>query len=152
MIPDNEPDDGLAARLGAVLARRDPVPSSVIAAAKASRVWRAVDAELALLLHDSAVESDELAGVRGGGSRLLTFVSPGVTVELEVLGRGRGLIGQVVAKGGTRVELCEPERVVPVEVDRTGHFSSTDAPAGPMSVRVTDERSGAVTQTEWVAI
>jgi hypothetical protein len=79
-------------------------------------------------------------------------VSPAITVELEILGPRRGLVGQVVAAGGARVEICRPERVVPVETDRSGHFSSTDLPVGPMSVRVIDERTGAVTQTEWVAI
>jgi hypothetical protein len=152
MIDEHESDDELATRLGRALARFDPVPRSVVTAAKASRTWRTIDAELAVLLHDSVLDRDQWAGVRGGGSRLLTFTSPDVTVELEVLGWGRGLIGQVTGARTARVEICHGNERTPVETDALGHFRSDTVPAGPVSVRATDAESGTVTQTEWVVL
>jgi hypothetical protein len=151
VVDDNESEDDLAARLGGVLARRDPVPKEVIDAAKASAAWRTVDAELALLLYDSVLD-EEFAGVRGGGSRLLTFTSPRVTVDIEVLGRGRGMVGQVDGTGPARVEICSAGGAVPVETDASGHFSYGAGGAGPMSVRITDEHTNTVIRTEWVVI
>ena len=151
MSDDFETDDELAARLGGAIARHDPVPRSVVMAAKASRVWRTIDTELAVLLHDSALDRDEWVGVRGGGSRLLTFTSPDVTVEVEVLSGGRGLIGQVTGARTARVEICHADTRVEVETDALGHFSSKRIPHGPTSLRMTAE-NGAVTQTEWVAL
>lgn len=151
MIDDDESDDGLAARLGRVLAQRDRVPREVIDAAKASGAWRSVDAELALLLYDSVLD-DEFAGVRGGGSRLLTFTSGRVTVDIEILGRGGGMVGQVDGAGRARVDICYAESAVPVETDASGHFSHSGSRAGPMSVRITDDRAGTVIRTEWVVL
>lgn len=151
MIDDNESDDDLAARLGRILAQRDPVPQKVIHAAKASGVWRTVDAELALLLYDSVLD-EESAGVRGRGSRLLTFTSAQITVDLEITGGSRAIVGQVDTEGPASVEICYAEGAVPVDTDPSGHFSHGAGRAGPMSVRVTDNRTGAVVRTEWVVI
>ena len=151
MIDDHESDDELASRLGRVLARVDPVPSDVLAAARASKTWRTIDTELAALMYDSVVDSGELVGVRGGGARMLTFTSAEVTVELEVLDGGRSLMGQVGGATGARLELCHADGSTPIEIDHIGHFSCRNVPPGPMSVRVT-ESHGAVTQTEWVVI
>lgn len=151
MIDDNDSDDYLAARLGRVLAAHDPVPKHVLEAAKASGSWRTVDAELALLLYDSVLDKEELVGMRGGGSRLLSFTSPRVSLDIEVLGPGRGLIGQVDGAGRARVEICYAELSVSVETDATGHFADRQCRAGPISVRITDD-TGKVTRTEWVVI
>lgn len=152
MIHDYEPDDELMSRLGEILARVDPVPEDVVAAAKASATWRTIDTELATLSYDSVLDRNELIGVRGGGSRLLTFTSPGITVELEVLGGGRGLIGQIGGTAADRVEICFPHGAQSVETDALGHFSLSRPHRGPMSVRVTDDGAGTVFQTEWVVI
>lgn len=152
MIDDHLSDDELAARLGRALARLDPVPREVVAAAKASGSWRSVDAELAVLLRDSVLEREESVGVRGGGARLLTFTSPDVTVELQVLGAGRGLVGQVSGSGPVSVEVCAGAERVPLETDDLGQFSAGTVPPGPVSFRMTDVESGVVTQTEWVVL
>ena len=151
MIDDTETDDELASRLGRTLARIDPVPTEVIAAARASRTWRTIDAELAALLYDSALDGSEGVGVRGGGPRLLTFTSPEVTVELEVRDGGHRVVGQIAGTPGARVEICHADGPAPVEIDDIGHFSCRSVGPGPISVRVTDA-NGTVTQTEWVVI
>lgn len=152
MMDDYESDDALLNRLGRLLAEVDPVPKSVIDAAKASATWRTIDSELAALRHDSVLDRNEWVGVRGGGSRWLSFTSPNLSIELEVLGGRRArLIGQVEGLSAGRVEICYPNATVPVETDRVGQFSCPTQP-GPMSVRVTDNATGMVTQTEWVVI
>lgn len=151
MIDDFETDEELAARLGRALARVDAVPSDVIAAARASRIWRTVDSELAALMYDSVFDRGDRVGVRGFGSRMLTFSSPQLTVELEVVDAGTTVIGQVSAGTGARVEICHADGSAPVEVDHVGHFSYRRVRQGAMSVRVTDP-DGTVTQTEWVVI
>lgn len=152
MREPEETDDELAARIGRILAITDPVPATVVAAARASGSWRGVDAELAVLMYDSVFDRDELAGVRGGGPRLLTFTSPDLTVELEVRSAGRGVVGQVDGPSAGRVEMCRRGASVPLETDPSGHFVSEASVSGPISIRVTDETTGTVTQTEWVVI
>jgi hypothetical protein len=152
MIDRYGSDDELMSRLGSLLAQVDPVPSAVIDAARASATWRTIDSELAALRYDSVLDRNEWAGVRGGGSRWLSFTSPNLTIELEVLGGRRAkLVGQVEGAGTGRVEICYPDATFPVETDRVGQFSCPSHP-GPMSVRVTDDATGTVTQTEWVVI
>ena len=59
----------------------DPVPESLIRASRETLTWRRVDAELAELLSDSAVEDERLALVRGDGEpRSLSFEAGGVGV------------------------------------------------------------------------
>jgi hypothetical protein len=153
MIDDDlESDDELAERLGQLIARVDPVPSHVLAGARASRTWVTFDAELAELMYDSILDEDELVGVRGNGGRLLTFISAETTVELEVLPAGRGIVGQVGGPTVPHLEIRHAAGSVPVEVDPVGRFSARHVPAGPISLRLTSGESGAVTQTEWVVI
>lgn len=151
MTDDYEQDDDLALRLGWALAQIDPVPADVVAAAKASGAWRSFDTELASLMYDSALASEELVGLRGTGCRLLSFASPDVTIEVEVDGGGRGLIGQITGIRPIRLEVCSGEGSLPVEPDAVGHFTCRSVRRGPVSVRATDD-TGAVVHTEWVVI
>src|SRR5436309_2911374 len=62
----------------------DPVPERVTFAAKASLAWRTVDAELAELTYDSALDADRLTLVRGAAAaRLLTFSASGLTADIQ---------------------------------------------------------------------
>ena len=71
-------DDRLLEEIGQLLRRADPVPSDVTLAARSALAWRRMDAELAELLYDSALEAEPLAGVRSTatGWRVLTFEGP----------------------------------------------------------------------------
>src|SRR3954452_12156683 len=74
----------------------DPVPERVVFAAKASLSWRTIDAELAELTYDSALDVDRLTLVRGAtAARMLTFSAGDLTVDVEVEGtdRERRLVG-----------------------------------------------------------
>ena len=152
MIDWDGTDDELAVRLGSALARVDPVPASVVSEAKASGAWRAFEAELISLMYDSVFDADELAGVRGRGSRLLAFSSPDVTIEMEVLGDEHSLIGQITGMAPTRLEIFHGDASTTTVTDAVGHFSYRYSGRGPVRIRATDDRTGKVIQTEWVVL
>ena len=56
-------------------------------AARASLTWRRIDAELAALAFDSAVDQPVSAVRSAGGPRQLTFEAPGLNIEVEVSAR-----------------------------------------------------------------
>ena len=96
------------AELRALFSRVDPVPPLLDEAARAAFTWRTVDAELAELMRDSA-DAEEEAGallVRGGGGpRQLSFESPRLGIELEVVATGpreRRLDGPAAPAGRPR--------------------------------------------------
>ena len=94
--------DDTEAQLRAIFTHLDPVPPLLDEAARNAFEWRTVDEELAELMRDSA---DEEAGalVRGpGGPRQLSFESPEIEIELEVVATGpreRRLEGQLLPPG-----------------------------------------------------
>jgi hypothetical protein len=161
MIPnarkENGPDPVLSAlfeRLRQVVARIDPPPALTYELGRAAFSTRALDAELAELVCDSATDADALVGVRQGSAgaavRLLTFESQRVDVELELTVRGgrSSLLGQVAGLpvGQVRVETCCGE--LPVPVDGTGCFCLPDLPAGRFRVHLVAQDGTPVT-TAW---
>jgi hypothetical protein len=161
MIPHarkaSAPDPVLSAlfeRLRHVVARIDPPPALAYELGRAAFTTRALDAELAELISDSATDADALLGVRHGSAgaavRLLTFESQRLDVELELTVRaGRSsLLGQVAGLpiGQVRVETCCGELAVPI--DRTGCFCLPDLPAGRFRVHLVG-RDGTPVTTAW---
>ena len=69
-----DPGDALLGQLRRVAALVDPVPEALVHAARETLTWRRVDAELAELLSDSALEEAGFALVRGHGEpRAVSF-------------------------------------------------------------------------------
>jgi hypothetical protein len=152
--PTLDPDDALVAELRRIGSIVDPVPLTLVDAARASLTWRSVDAELAELLADSALVDDErLALVRSeGGPRTLSFEASDLVIELEVLPEGarRRLVGQLVPPGAASIEVQTEQARSMVAADRLGRFRAEGVPAGRMRLRVTvDERA---VETSWIAI
>lgn len=146
-------DEQLLSRLAEALDAAEPMPSTVIEAAKATFTWRTIDAELAALVFDSATE--ELAGVRSTeATRQVTFRTPGVEIELVVVSEtSRRLVGQLVPPQSAEIELHHEEETRTVQSDNLGRFAFHDVPAG--SVRLTckfGSEGDAVVQTEWIII
>ena len=146
-------DEQLLAKLGAALEAADPLPESVIEAAKATFTWRTIDAELASLVFDSA--AGELAGVRSSeATRQMTFRTPGVEIELIVVSEtSRRLVGQLVPPQTAEVMLHHESDTRTAQSDSLGRFTFHDVPTG--SVRLTCKLAGddgAVVQTEWTII
>lgn len=139
------PDDALFDELQAALQQADAVPDDVLEMAKDSFTWRTVDAELAELVFDSAV--DEVAGVRGTAlaERELTFRAGDVEIEI-LLGHGN-LNGQVLPPEPGSVELTSGGTTHEASVDSFGAFSFENIPGGP--VRLTFRIGDTFLTTEW---
>jgi hypothetical protein len=143
--------DEFEARLRVLAGEADPVPSLVLDAARAAFTLRTLDAELAELVHDSAVDAD-LVLVRGPDDdvRMLSFEHGSVAIDLQVsqtpagpelLGLVTGAVGDVeVEQGGTR-------RSVPL--DEAGRFVVRDLVAGPLRLHLRAE-DGTAVATSWV--
>src|SRR5438093_422490 len=99
-------DDQLLAALDEALRAARAVPRGFVEAGKAAYTWRGVDAELAALTYDSALDQPRaLAASRAEPAplRALTFVSAELTVELEVT--EDALLGQIVPAQPGEVEV-----------------------------------------------
>src|ERR1700727_601281 len=83
---EQDPDELLMAEVRAFFAEVDPVPPLVSETAKASLGWRRLDADLAELLSDSALEEQAFALARSGEAtaRAVTFSSGDLTIDIEV--------------------------------------------------------------------
>jgi len=146
---DDTVNAALLAEIRGLAALIDPVPPEAIAAARSAFAWRTMDAELAELTADSAVD-ERLAGVRGAGTpTMLTFDAPGLTVEVELqeVGGHRRLMGQLVPPGPGLVEVRHRAGAATVPVDEVGRFSADDVAAGPVSLRCSSGTQ--IVETDW---
>ena len=149
-------DEALLRELRAAARRFDPPPDSVLEAARGSLTWRTIDAELAALEFDSAVDQATTA-VRGGeGPRLLTFAAPGLNIEVEVspIGPRRQLVGQLVPAQPARIDVRHAGGVTTVRADQLGRFGADAISAGPVSLRchLGDAPSSVPVVTEWIPL
>ncbi len=144
-------DEALLELLGRALEAADPVPPHVTEYAKAGFGWRTIDAELAELVYDSAV--DELVGVRSEGeTRQVTFRAPGVEIEVAVVAEGtRRIVGQLVPPQTATIELRYGNDRHVTESDSLGRFTFHDVPAGPISLRC-DLGGDQSVQTDWLIV
>jgi hypothetical protein len=148
-------DDAFMEELRALAAAVDPVPPHVLAAARGSYTWRTIDAELAALVYDSALDAERVAAVRSADTvRLLTFETAELAIELEVTATagGRRILGQLVPPGPGFVELRHGGGLLELEADELGRFATDAVEPGPVSLRCRREREGAAVETEWVTI
>lgn len=144
-------DRVLLLQLRAALDEHDPVPESVVDAARASLTWLTVDAELAALAEDSALSA---TGVRSGdASRVLTFeCSTGVIVlEVTVMGDTRRVVGQ--ADRPAHMMIRHPAGVTELDTDEHGRFQVGGIAAGPASLRcVFVDTPDSPVVTSWVLV
>src|SRR5262249_16841131 len=114
--------------------------------------WRTVDAELAALTADSALEAP--AGVRAASqARTLTFTTHDVQVVVQITERAgqRQMLGQLVPGRPAQVLVRQGGLVRTVEADGLGRFVINDLELrGPLSLRCSWSE-GAVT-TDWVLV
>ena len=126
----NDADDELFDRLAATLRNAEPPPDAVVDMARAGFGLRRLDAELAELVADSALELTP-AGVRGdlAAPRMLTFEAGDAEIEVQVSAAADGtwqMIGQVVppAPGTVGLEPADPALVaVETDADELGRFT-----------------------------
>lgn len=152
----------LLGELGSMLRSVDPVPAHVDAAAKAILGWRRLDADLAELLSDSAVDSDRLAGIRGDGdptTRRLSFGSAPLELDLEVATTrdGATVLGQLAPGAAASITVERPAAAEPTETvtaDELGRFRLA-LPSGTTFRLVVSGHPSSVsrpTVTDWVQV
>lgn len=149
--------DQLLDRLRA-LAPVDEPPALVDQLARAAFETRDLDAELAVLTADSAV--DQLALVRAADgvltARMLSFETDTVGIELEIDHAGatvavRGLItGIDTGESRPALELETGSERTPLAVDPHGWFRAADIPVGMMRLRLSGVAGGPVA-TPWIS-
>jgi hypothetical protein len=143
-------DDDLLDALGDALRSAGPIPSHVTLSGRAAWTWRSIDAELATLVFDSALE--EAVSVRADGgstARLLIFEGEqGSSVEFEV--GEDGLVGQLLPPAAGQVSLLSTDgAAVEVEADSVGCFV-LPLPGGPF--RLLCRTSETTFTTDWVRL
>jgi hypothetical protein len=155
-MPDepDEPDDELTSELRRLAARLDPVPPELLDAAAGAFAWRDIDAELAELVFDSLLDTDEASLVRGAPERrLVSFAGGGLTIDVEVTTAGpeRMVMGQMVPPQRGVVDIRRRQETVSIEADELGRFRSGPLPPGPLSLRLRPA-GGAPVVTDWLAL
>ena len=142
-------DDELLAELREAVAEADLVTDRQREAARAAFTWRTVDAELAELLHDSALEA---AGVRGADDapRTLSFAQR----RAHPRGRDRRRRPCWVRSSARPPSPVVLQRAIaddqPLDVDSAGFFRLAGVGPGPLRFVV---QAGDWTLTSpWVAI
>jgi hypothetical protein len=161
----HDSDDELAQELALLAAGEDPVPAHVLQAGIDAFSWRDVDSELAELVFDSLLDSDEATLVRSApGQRLVSFKIHGRTIDLEVTvaGAEREVMGQLTPAEAATVQIRHSAGQVTVTADGLGRFMAA-LPAGPVSLRISnaagqrfigrkDALRPAAVVTDWVSI
>lgn len=130
-------DDELVATLGHALDDLDPVPADAVAAARAAIHLGRVDEALADLLFDSLLDEPEMA-MRSDhmiDTRSLAFEASSHRLDLELLGDGRAVLGQVDPAVAVAVELLTAFGSQHAKSDELGRFRFADV-RGPMRLRV----------------
>ena len=126
---DELDDDQLEEELRQLAARWEPVPRELMLAAADVFGWRDIDTELADLVYDSLLDSDEAALVRGADDqRLFSFRAGDMTIDLEVTRTGpeRSLLGQIIPPQACLVDLRQHR-----DIRRPGQVPVGAAPIRP---------------------
>jgi hypothetical protein len=155
-------DEGemLLARYAALVDMVDPVPPAADLAAQTAFAARDLDHELAELLSDSLLDSEERAALVRAGSapRELSFGSSDLRVEVQVEARGGGRVDlriQIVPPGPAEIVVENRDHGTRAagEADWTGSFVVFDQRPGRTRLTATPagkERRGV--RTEWTRL
>src|SRR5262245_5768716 len=112
-------DDGLLAALAEVLAADEPLPADrATVIEREAFAFRRIDAELAELRYDTALE--ETAGVRGDGRRSLSFAAGGHELDVEL--QDDDTIVGLISPPDVDVSVEGPAGEFAVQPDRLGRF------------------------------
>jgi hypothetical protein len=145
-------DEELLTALREALSFRRAVPADFVDAGKHAFAWRNIDAELAELTYDSLTSVEDALSMRAetASIRALTFTSPRLTIELEVV--GDSLLGQIVP-GQPAVITVQPRSGAStvVDVDDIGRFLMQPMPAGLFRLGCRTV-TGMETVTGWITL
>ncbi|WP_049576754.1 hypothetical protein [Nonomuraea sp. SBT364] len=145
-------DDRFFAALKQALGAAEEVPEDFVAAGKAIFTWYDIDAELAALTYDSALEGVAAAtrGAELAPLRALIFATGELTIELEV--GQEALLGQVVpARAGTAYTHLVTGDVVASAIDESGCFVFRPVPGQAFRLQCRPA-GGTNVVTDWIAL
>jgi hypothetical protein len=146
-------DDRLMAALEQALRTARDVPHHFVTMAKDLYAWHNLDAELAELTYDSALEASPaltLTRAEPAPLRSFTFAGAQLTIELEVT--QEKLVGQIIPPQSGQVELqltSGPGRAAPI--DEVGRFVIRPIPTRSFRL-LCQTADGARVLTDWVAL
>jgi hypothetical protein len=154
---DRSDDDRMLGELRLLVGDVDPVPAEVTAFARDALGWRRVDAELAELLADSALEPESVAATRSGlaRARSVTFKASDLEIDLEVQHRDPGvlILGQLAPAEPGEIEVQRDDSSVArtVDADELGRFRIELAEGGRIRLRVGRESRPPI-ETSWITV
>jgi hypothetical protein len=144
-------DDRLLEVLHDALRIKREMPPEFVASGKAAYVWRTIGVDLAALTYDSAWDLVESATLRSESAtlRALTFVSGGLTIDLELT--SEEVLGQITPPaGGTVTALADAGDLGTAVVDDLGFFVLGPVPDEPFRL-ICRIDSGITVLTGWVS-
>jgi hypothetical protein len=150
------PDEDLIRRLRRIAAEADPVPDSLYAAARAAFALRDVDARVAELVRDSALDAPLVAvrAPRDSDARMLSFEAADTAIECEITVRGgtRDISGQLSGTAATTVAAeIAGHPPVPADVRAHGFFAVRGLPPGPFRLKC-QLADGTTIATTWTPV
>jgi len=149
-------DDRLLADLRHLANEVDPVPDEVSAYAKAALGWRRIDAELAELLADSALEPEAAGATRSGVARArsISFRASDLEIDVELRETDGGIVvlGQLAPPAAAEVELQRDDGTVAATAaaDVLGRFRLELERGGRVRLRIRREPPAPPVETSWV--
>ncbi|HUN30849.1 MAG TPA: carboxypeptidase-like regulatory domain-containing protein [Trebonia sp.] len=152
-------DEQLLAALREALGASDPPPSWCVELAKESFALRTIDAELAALTEDSALDGAAPARTRAradSAPRFAVFDADSLNVEIEMTpGSEAGswqLVGQLTPPAAAIVGVRRPpDDQTRVTADNHGRFMIDQLPSGPLSLAIEVEGRQPIV-TEWITV
>jgi hypothetical protein len=162
MTGHDDPDEPLIAALRGLVTEVDPVPALVSEAAKAALGWRRLDADLAELLSDSTVDTQQMALTRGAGApvRSVSFSTGQLTIDIDVQvdadAERRTLLGQLSPPSAVTIEVhrADDDATTTATSDSLGRFRVAVLAGRPIRLRVLSAASSgaAAVETSWISI
>ena len=150
----DERDEALIEQVRNTL-RADAVPESVTEAAKAALSWRRIDAELAELLADSALDAEPALARGATLVRSVSFSAGKTIIELEIQHDRdrRTLLGQLSPAATWTIEVqgADGSAAEPVRSDLLGRFRIALGRGGTIRLRLSGA-DGVVIETAWLPI
>jgi hypothetical protein len=147
-------DDELLAAVGDALEAARAVPRDFVEAGKATYSWRDIDAELAALTYDSALDQRPVRAMTRAEPatlRSLTFTSTSARLTIEIEVTDDALLGQIVPPqpGGLEVHTADG-RSGTAAIDQLGYFAVRPIPSG--SFRLYCRTADANVLTAWITL
>lgn len=151
----SEQDERVLGELRRLAGELDPVPDEVTDYAKAALGWRRVDAELAELLSDSALEPESLAATRGlAQARSIVFRASALELDVDLRQAEDGIVilGQLAPPGPAAIEVQRDDGSVAAagEADELGRFRLELATGGRIRLLVRREPPAPPVETSWL--